>query len=514
MASGRGVRMVIPRFIEAYIGRRLRRPLSPLGHLRHRFILHRGRVRTTHHARARGTWWGDDPRWYVGGTPPRLHNQVTPLVDGERFFTALHADLLAARHYVYVVGWCFTPELPLRRGTTSLLDETRLLVVLADLARRLPVRLLIWGGATILFQPTTRMARAAQSTMALIDGDLHYALDELARLTHTHHQKAIVIDGRVAYVGGMDLTSFQGDRWDTPMHPLRVGPNWHDVQLRIEGEAVADVEANFRQRWEAVTAEAALPPQRPPVVDPTWCASVQIVRTIPPRTYKFAPRGEFGIHHGYLQALRGARRLVYLENQYLWSPQIMNVLLGLLAAPPGPDFRIVVVLPAQAEDGKFDNDQHVARLRAADAGRGLLGVYCLYTCGIGPGQRAFTYRPTYVHAKVTIVDDAWCTVGSANLNERGLVTDSELNAIVRDATVARALRLDLWSEHLGLSPGDLAAADPIDIIDGVWLARAAANQAIMRNGDRPLLGALRHYEPGRMPGSWIIEEAQVLTLEH
>ena len=492
---------------------RVRRAFAPLAHLRYRWLLHHGRVDHAQRERARAAWWGDDPRWFAGGTPPRAHNRVLPLIDGERFFAALHEDLLAAQHYVYVAGWCFTPELPLRRGSTASLTETRLLSVLTELAERLPVRLLIWSGAPVFFQPSTAIASAAQETMRRAPGDLRYVLDRRSHPTHTHHQKAIVIDGQIAYLGGMDLTSFQGDRWDTPAHALRVGPNWHDVQLRIQGEAVADVEENFRQRWGAVTEEAALP-QRRPTIDPAWRTPVQIVRTIPPRTYPFAPRGEFGVHHAYLRALRGARRLIYLENQYLWSPHVLEALLALLAAPPDSAFRIVLVLPAQAEDGKFDNDQHVERLRDADAGRGLVEIYCSYSCGIGPGPRAFTYRPNYVHAKVAIIDDTWCTVGSANLNERGLITDTELNAVVRDADVARSMRLELWSEHLGLPVEALATGDPTTLIDEVWTARAAANLASMHDGARPLIGTVQRYETGRMPGAWVIDEAQALTLEH
>jgi phosphatidylserine/phosphatidylglycerophosphate/cardiolipin synthase-like enzyme len=491
----------------------IRRFSAPLARFRSRRVLRRGRVGDHQRSLARAAWWGADPRWFAGGTPPRAKNQVQPLVDGERYFSALHADLLAAQHYVYVAGWCFTPELPLLRGTAALLEETRLLAVLGEIAGRLPVRILIWSGSAILFQPTTAVATAAQETMLRVPGDLRYALDRCSQPTHTQHQKAIVIDGQIAYVGGMDLTSYQGDRWDTPAHPLRVGPNWHDVQLRLQGEAVADVEANFRQRWGAVDEEA-LPPQHQPRPEPSWQTPVQIVRTIPPRTYPFARNGEFGIHHAYLRALRGAQRLIYLENQYLWSPHVMDALIALIAAPPDPLFRIVLVLPAQAEDGKFDNDQHVAQLRDADGGRGLVEIYCPYTCGIGPGQRAFTYRPIYLHAKVAIIDDTWCTVGSANLNERGLLRDTELNAVVRDADVARALRLDLWSEHLGVPAAELAAGDPTTLIDERWTAQAATNLAIMRAGDRPLIGTLRRYEPGRMPGAWVIDEAQALTLEH
>ena len=58
---------------------------------------------------ARDSWWGDDSRWYPGGTPPRSHNRVTPLIDGEAFFGALYEALTQAKTYVYIAGWCLTP---------------------------------------------------------------------------------------------------------------------------------------------------------------------------------------------------------------------------------------------------------------------------------------------------------------------------------------------------------------------------------------------------------------------
>ena len=108
----------------------------------------------------------------------------------------------------------------------------------------------------------------------------------------------------------MDLTTFAGDRRDSRDHPLRAGVNWHDAAVLVEGEAVADVEDNFRQRWEAVTGDAGLPHAKS-VVDPAWETPAQVVRTIPAGRYPFAPKGEFGIHHAYLELIRGARELIY-----------------------------------------------------------------------------------------------------------------------------------------------------------------------------------------------------------
>lgn len=501
--------------VHTILARHLRRAVGPLHRRRHRFALRRGVVDEATLRQARAAWWGDDPRWYPGGTPPRRHNRVTPLVDGANYLPVLCEALAAAQHYVYIIDWCITPEFPLRRENEQDLLETRLREELGMVARRLPVRVLLWAGAPFLYSPTTRRVEVARQTIEAAGGDIQCRLDHSAHISHCHHQKAVIIDGQIAFVGGMDLTTFQGDRWDRPGHPLRAGLNWHDVQLRIEGEAVSDVEHNFRQRWQAVTGEdeTALP-HRDPDFEESWQTPVQIARTIPRHVYRFAWHGEYGIHHAYTRALRQARRLVYLENQYLWSPDVLDALVAAITRDHDGPFRVVIVLPARAYDGKWDNDQHVQRLHEVDNGRGIVSVYCPYASGPNSGVHAFTYRPTYVHAKVAIIDDEWLTVGSANMNNRGMITDSEINAIVRDADLARGLRIQLWAEHLALPREQLEAADPVALIDHEWKDRAAENADIIKRADRMLLCPVHRYEVGHMPGSWLLEEAQALTVEH
>lgn len=507
--------MPLLRMLESIAGRQLHRALGPL----HRRLPRHHRLRyggaTNDAPRYRpDAWWMDDPRWYTADTPPRRHNRITPLIDGEQFFAALREALSRAEAYVYIAGWCLTPYIPLARHDPDALVETRLLELLNATAARVPVRILLWGGAPALLQPTTRtVTETRQTVVREARGDLRCELDRSAPVSHCHHQKAIVVDGRIAFVGGMDLTTFQGDRWDRQSHPLRAGPNWHDMQVRIEGEAVADVERNFLQRWVATTGDETLP-HREPVYDPSWRTAVQIVRTIPANVYPFAPEGEFGIVHAYIHSIRQARRLIYLENQYLWSPEIMEALIEAMNRRRSEPFRIVIVLPARAYSGAYDNDKHVERLRAVDGERGILSVYCPYTSGPSSGVHAFTYRPVYVHAKVAIIDDTWLTIGSANLNERGFFTDSEINAVIADADSARNLRIDLWAEHLALPREEVERADPIALADHAWVERAAENARIIARGARPLCCSACRYEPGRKPGAWLLEEAEALTFEH
>ncbi len=496
------------------IGRKVLNVFARIEHGRsHRHTLRRGQVSKIQRRKAKETWWGKEPRWYPGGTPPRLHNQVTPLIDGESFFTALREALEEAQYYVYIVGWCMTPRIPLGRESRQQLVDTQLLEMLSRVATRLPVRILLWSGAALL-KPTSREVRAVKAAFERDGrGDIVCELDHSAHPTHCHHQKAVVVDGQVAFVGGMDLTTFSGDRFDTPQHALRVGQNWHDVQLRIRGEVVADVERNFLQRWQATTGDKALP-SRQPYFESQWETPVQIARTVPAGVYPFAPRGEFAIHHWYTEALRRARKLIYLENQYLWSPFVMEALLGAIAAPHDDPFRIVIVLPAFAGDGRWDNDKHVARLREADGGRGIVSVYSLYTSGLNTGEHPFSYRAIYVHAKVAIIDDEWLAVGSANLNNRGLVTDGEMNAVVNSPSLARRTRVALWAEHLGIPEQTIDEADPADVIDRTWKASAEENQRIITRGSGPLVNSVHSYTVGHKPGYRVLEDVQSISFEH
>jgi phosphatidylserine/phosphatidylglycerophosphate/cardiolipin synthase-like enzyme len=186
------------------------------------------------------------------------------------------------------------------------------------------------------------------------------------------------------------------------------------------------------------------------------------VRTVPEEIFdRSLPRGEFSVLGSYVAALRGAKKLIYLENQFLWSPEIGQVLVDKLENPPSDDFRLVVLLPARANDGADVSRGQVASLIHADDGNGrFLGTTIF--------ARSATMRDTiYVHSKIGIVDDAWFTIGSANLNEHSLFNDSEVNVVTLDEGLARDTRLRLWAEHLE-RPVEEIDGDSTEVIDELW----------------------------------------------
>lgn len=455
-------------------------------------------------------WWSGDDRWYERSFPPRRHNELTPLLDGKEAFDAMLQAIKGAQEYVYIVGWALTPAFALARADGVPQAEDDLLThVLAEVSERVTVKMLIWSGSTLLFQPTKTITEQSRDELLRAAPHIDVRLDDKARPTHCHHQKALVVDGQIGFVGGLDLTTLEGDRWDRPGHPLRHGRNWHDVALQIRGEAVADLEENFRQRWFAVTKAHELP-HRLPVLAPAWQTPCQIVRTIPTRTYRSLRRGEFGIAAAYRDAIARARHFIYLENQYLWSEEIVTALIEALARN-GEQFRIVVVLPAHADFGKYDNDKQIERLREADGERGRFHAFSLYSSGPTAGRFGFGFVPIYVHAKVAIIDDEWFMIGSANLNRRGLALDSEMNAQSIDAAGARALRLRLWSEHLRVDASEIADIDPLTLIDDRFgpASREVAERVRAKRGVLPAL--IHPYQPGRMPGMWFLRQIESLA---
>ena len=392
--------------------------------------------------------------WAVTDTPPRPGNAIEILIDGAQALPAIAEALRSTTSHVHLTGWHFSPDFALERDGEPLVLRN----LLGELATRVDVRVLVWAGAPLpLFRPSRGDVRKMRDRL-VGDTKIQCALDAKERPMHCHHEKTIVVDDRIAFVGGIDLTSESGDRYDWNHHPPRADVGWHDACACIEGPAVADVAEHFWMRWREVTGETLEEVSRP---EAAGSVDLQIVRTIPERIYDATPKGDFGIVESYLRALKAAQRFVYIENQFLWSPEIEAVLQDKIANPPSPDFRVVLVLPAKPNSGSDDTRGMLACLIEADDDNGRVLACTLYA---RTGELA---DPVYIHAKIAIIDDEWLTLGSANLNEHSLFNDTEMNLVTHDRELARKTRLRLWTEHLELQVDEIPE-DPARAVDELW----------------------------------------------
>jgi phosphatidylserine/phosphatidylglycerophosphate/cardiolipin synthase-like enzyme len=413
-----------------------------------------------------------DGWWAEGSPPPRPDCRLEVLIDGASAFAAIAEAIAAAERSVHVTGWHIAPHFELVRGENARAVGE----LLAAAAERLDVRVLVWAGSPVpLFHPTRREVH--RDVELLRRGTrIRCEPDPREHPVHCHHEKTLVIDGRVAFVGGIDMTDFAGDRYDTSDHPARRRLGWHDVTTRLTGPAVRDVDEHFAVRWRELTGEQLEVAEAPAPAGPH---TVQVVRTVAEDMYDSLPHGDFRILESYVRAIEHAEHLIYLENQFLWSPEIAEHLARKLRNPPSEDFRIVIVLPSRANNGQDDTRGQIGVLEDADDGAGRLLVTTLRSLTGTRDDRL------YVHAKVGIVDDRWLTVGSANLNAHSLFNDTEMNVVCDDADLARQTRVRLWAEHLGVDEAEVAGRSPTRLVDELWRPIAFEQLERLRAGRPP-----------------------------
>ena len=416
-----------------------------------------------------------DPGVWARGEPqPRPGCELEVLIDGANALPEIARRLERAKHYVHITGWHLAPSFELVKGS----PENAIGVLLAELAERIDVRVLVWSGAPLpAFHPTrSEVSRTLENLTRRTR--IQARGDPREHPFHCHHEKTIVIDGELAFVGGIDLTDSAGDRYDTQRHEARRRIGWHDVTTRLRGPAVADVGEHFRVRWRELTGQPLPELTPPPAAGDT---TVQVLRTVQEDMYASIPRGEFRIFESYLRAVRSARELIYIENQFLWSPELVGVIADKLRNPPTPEFRVVVMLPAKANNGAEDTRGQVGVLLDADGGRGRMLAATIRSLS-GSRDRA---DPLYVHAKVAVVDDRWLIVGSANINAHSFFNDTEMCVATDDAALARDTRIRLWAEHLELEEAGVASMTAAELVDSHWLPIAREQLERSRAGAQP-----------------------------
>jgi phospholipase D1/2 len=458
-----------------------------------------------------------DPRvWFLtkdeikaarGGHPRTLadftaKNKVQALIDGEEALPMIAADIKAAANggFIHLGAWKLdhTINLDPRAGTI----DTVLNLWRNAVSRQIKCRMLLWRNDSSFHN--------FQSYFALHPLGVNVVLDARFKFLGSHHQKFMVVQlptETVAYCGGIDLAT---DRWDTRKHdndPHRQPESyaaWHDVHVRIRGDAVKDFEQNFRDRWNAPespsdlpipTPQGIIPPMSPPEAIPAQ--AIQVAKT--PGTHfvqvtrtfgcsgnhysSFAPKGETTCLKAYLKAISQAQKYVYIEDQYLVSKELAQAIAQVL-----PRLKKVVMVVPQVADTppiaafNWHQNQFIEILKAVDPTK--VHVYHL----VQPS----TKKTIYVHSKVMIVDDVFVNVGSQNVNVRSMTHDSEIGVSVVDAQVSNGtckfavdFRRNLWAEHLNLAVTDPLLNNPIQAVQE-WERQASLSTSRVQRHTVPM----------------------------
>jgi phosphatidylserine/phosphatidylglycerophosphate/cardiolipin synthase-like enzyme/uncharacterized membrane protein YdjX (TVP38/TMEM64 family) len=399
--------------------------------------------------------------------------RFSTLVDGADYFAAFASACLAARRQILILGWDFDRHERLYRGEPDpdLPDELgAFLVELVRRRRELEVYLLSWD-FNMVYAAERELLPALRLRMQA-PPRFHFRLDGEHPKGASHHQKVVVIDDQVAFVGGIDLSRW---RWDTSEHlpddPRRTDPQgnpyppFHDMMCLVEGDVAARLGDLARERWRRARGWDLRPPLD--VTGSPWPEHVDadlrdirvaIARTEPEYGGRDAVRE---VERLYLDAIAAAERTVYIENQYFTSRRLAEALSSRLADADGPE--VLLVLPLKTGGWLEQVTMDVVRGRILDdlqnADRhGRLRVCYPYQPGLGDDCIS-------VHAKLLIVDDSLLRIGSSNASNRSMGLDTECDLAIEacgddvdTAAAIRDLRLRLLAEHLGSDPATVSDA--------------------------------------------------------
>ncbi|MCK6531963.1 MAG: phospholipase D-like domain-containing protein [Polyangiaceae bacterium] len=517
-------------------------------------------------------------KWFsAGGRPARRGNDISFLMDGEQAWASVAQGLKGAKKSVVIATWWWQSDFELVRDATTHITLTptdRWKNTILGILETLPAerRVLVgqfWGQDSILSFMTTDaklkalaeapgdkfefmgMANPTKGKFHFVaapftfgdrvrasfsetasqafdtEGAIASALPEKdVDLTQwpvgvntqiaSYHQKFMVIDDELAFIGGMNLKEVD---WDTSAHlvfePRRMlykattadrqavknkeklpdqGPR-KDYMVRIDGPAAQDAADIFQKRWEHQLkngADYALNSTnfsvKRDIAERPNGKQIQVTPTLP------QPFWEHAIAETWLNAVGQANDYIYIEDQYFRAPMLNDAIVARMEKVPNLKL-VVITKPVNewTDPGCAWTYKSHALMKSKFAARyrllQLRGFDTVVTWGVD--ETEVRWADFDVHSKMLIVDDKFLSVGSANKNNRGMIYEGEMNVAVLDPAWVRDARRKIFANFL---PAGTAPTDDVAAWWGQLEQAAAANDAVAaawtaEGGDLNLNGA-------------------------
>lgn len=359
----------------------------------------------------------------VSGSPLVLDNKVTLLLDGPATYAAMFAAMRAAQHSINVESYIIQDD-EMGRAFADLLIARRLAGVQVNL---------MYDSAGGFSTPKEYFQRLREADIRVIEFNPvnPFSTDKPWALNHRDHRKLLIVDGRTAFLGGINIDSVyssnpsghgsgsrpsgtggssggsssgssgSGSGAGTPSSPLKTG--WRDTDIQVEGPVVADFQKLFITSWEKQKGPPLTGEDYLPVIKPQGKEIVRAVGGSPDDRYN-------AIYLTLIAAITYSQKQVYLTNAYFVpDPQLVDALLA--AAHRGVDVRII--LPS-------NTDAHAVTYAA----------HSYYEELLKGGIKIYERRVSVLHSKTAVVDGVWTCVGSANLDWRSALDNDEVNATI------------------------------------------------------------------------------------
>lgn len=334
----------------------------------------------------------------IAGSPLTAGNQVTLLQDGPTTYQAMMAAITAARDHINMETYIFEDDDVGRRFADALIAKQQSGVQVN----------VIRDSVGTMGTPAEFFTRLGDAGINLLEFN---PIDPLATMAagwdvnERDHRKLLVVDGRVAFLGGINISSvYSGGsfRQSSKVRPDGTLP-WRDTDLQIEGPAVAEVQKLFIETWEKQKGPPLAPRNYLPPPETRGKEVVRIIGSSPDEPYSL-------IYATLISALRSAETEIWITNAYFVpDPQLVTALEEAVAR--GVDVKLV--LPSQTDSWLVFH-----------AGRAN------YTELLKAGVKIYERQEALLHAKAAVIDGVWSTVGSTNLDWRSFLHNEEVNAVV------------------------------------------------------------------------------------
>ncbi|MGS0743582.1 cardiolipin synthase [Glaciimonas sp. GG7] len=328
-------------------------------------------------------------------TPLIRGNKITLLFDGPQTLNAMIAAITSARHNINFETYIFDQdELGLRFA--NLLIEKQLAGVQVNI---------IYDSVGTIGTPTEFFERMRKAGIKLVEFNPVNPLKRFGRwrINHRDHRKILVVDGKVAFTGGVNISAAYSS--SSLFRSTKKGGDavgWRDTHIQIEGPAVASLQLSFMRSWANEGTEDLPDLDYFPMLSDAGDKAVRVIIS--------RPRGDFSLYKAYMQAFQHAQKTIHITTPYFAPDQQM---VKALTDAAGRGVEVAMILPSVSDNGLVFH-----------AGESYFDQL------LSAGIKIYRLQVAVLHAKTAVIDGNWSTVGSANLDIRSFLHNYEANVIV------------------------------------------------------------------------------------
>src|SRR5882724_968057 len=339
----------------------------------------------------------DDPQFLRSmgqflGPPLVAGNRITGLINGDQIFPPMLESIRQAKKSINLETYIYWSGQVGQQFAEALAER-------ANAGVHVHV-LLDWLGSRRLDSKALDLMSKADVEVRRYNPLVWY---NLARINHRDHRKLLIVDGKVGFIGGAGLADFWLGHAESPAH-------WRDSQFRLEGPAVAQMQAAFMDNWTKTSARVLDGIGFFPELKPVGPDFAQV--------FKSSPRdGTESVRLMYLLSIAAARKSIRISVPYFVPGKLIT---QQLVEARKRGVKVEIIVPGA------ETDSALVRYASRSKWGPLLNA----------GINIYEYEPTMYHCKIMIVDDLWVSVGSANIDSRSFRLNDEANLNVLAAGFA------------------------------------------------------------------------------